>query len=314
MSVNLALQKSQQEDSMRPENCSHELDGTGPSVLRSVADPPVPPSAGHSPRTSAAIRTLVVVSFITTALLLSRQNVNAATVLWVGNCGNVAGYSTIQAAVNAASAGDTIKVCPGSYTENVTINKASLSVVSTGGASVTRIVAANIASVVTMTQPYASLVGFTLVPFGSVAKYDIGVNVAIQGNASAEIAHNIIRGGRIGVNLGCSSSGSTVYHNNVSGATETGINIDTCEIDARVLPGSTFNSVHHNTVCGGLIPYSIAGGDGSDFNAIHHNIARWISVYGDGNLVHNNTAQLVNVVPGNPANAAFNNTVAGGCP
>jgi hypothetical protein len=50
--------------------------------------------------------------------------------------------------------------------------------------------------------------------------------------------------------------------------------------------------VHHNTVCGGLVPYSIAAGDGSDFNAIHHNVARWISVYGDGNLVHNNTAQL----------------------
>src|SRR6185436_2113810 len=106
-------------------------------------------------------RRLVGASFIAAALLLSRQNVNAATVLWVGNCGNVAGYMTIQAAVNAASAGDTIKVCPGSYTENVTINKASLTVVSTGGASVTRIVAANIASVVTMTQPYASLVGFS---------------------------------------------------------------------------------------------------------------------------------------------------------
>jgi hypothetical protein len=48
------------------------------------------------------------------------------------------------------------------------------------------------------------------VPFGSVAKYDIGVNVAIQGNASAEIAHNIIRGGRIGVILGCPVPGGRV--------------------------------------------------------------------------------------------------------
>ena len=72
--------------------------------------------------------------------------------------------------------------------------------------------------------------------------------------------------------------------------------------------------MHHNTVCGGLIPYSIAGGEGSDFNAIHHNAARWISVYGDGNLVHNNTAQLFNIVPGTPVNANVNNTVAGVCP
>ena len=32
-------------------------------------------------------------------------------------------YNTIQAAINAASVGDTIKVAPGTYTENITINK-----------------------------------------------------------------------------------------------------------------------------------------------------------------------------------------------
>jgi len=30
--------------------------------------------------------------------------------------------------------------------------------------------------------------------------------------------------------------------------------------------------------------------------------------------VHNNTAQLFNIVPGNPANATLNNTVAAVCP
>ena len=173
--------------------------------------------------------------------------------------------------------------------------------------------AAVIDSVVTVTGVNAAVAGFTLVPWGSAAKYDIGVNVAIAGNASAEIAHNYIRGGRIGVNLGCASSGSTVYHNNVRGATETGINIDTCEIPPE-FPGSTFNSVHHNTVCGGLFPYSIAGGQGSDFNSVHHNTGRWITLFGDGNIVHNNTAQLFNIVPGNPANVTFNNTAAAVCP
>jgi hypothetical protein len=150
------------------------------------------------------------------------------------------------------------------------------------------------------------------VPAGSDAKYDIGVNLAVDGNASARIAQNVIRGGRIGVNLGCSSSGSTVHDNVIHWSSETGVNIDTCEM--RELPGSTFNSVHHNTVCGGLIPYSIAAGQGSDFNDIHHNTAKWISVFGDGNFVHNNTAQLFNVVKGDPLNVTFDNTVAAVCP
>jgi hypothetical protein len=254
-------------------------------------------------------RKVFVLSVMTTMVLLSWQRADAASVLWVGHCGGVAGFPTIQAAINAASAGDTVKVCPGIYVENVTIDKANLTLVSAKGANATRILAAQVASVVTITQPNASLVGFSLAPFGSVAKYDIGVNVNVGGDASAEIAHNVIRGGRIGVNLGCGSSGSTVYHNVVRGSTETGINIDTCEI-APEYPGSTFNSVHHNTVCGGLYPYSIAGGQGSDFNTVHHNTARWITLFGDGNIVHNNTAELFNISPGDPANVTFNNTVA----
>jgi len=267
------------------------------------------------------MKKILVLGTLVAAVLVSGQNADAATI-WVSpnalgpapgiSCNN-AGYLTIQAAINAANAGDTVKVCPGIYIENITINKANLTVSSTGGAGVTIIRSAVINSVVTVTGVNATVAGFTLVPAGSVAKYDIGVNVAIAGNASTQIAHNYIRGGRIGVNLGCASSGSTVYQNNVRGATETGINIDTCEI-APAYPGSTFNSVHHNLVCGGLFPYSIAGGQGSDFNSVHHNTARWITVFGDGNIVNNNTAQLFNIVPGNPANATFNNTVAAVCP
>jgi hypothetical protein len=267
------------------------------------------------------MRKVLVLIMLLAAVLVSGQNADAATI-WVSpsasgpapgiSCSD-AGYATIQAAINAANSGDIVNVCPGSYIENITINKANLTVSSTGGARVTIIRAAVINSVVTVTMGNATVAGFTLVPVGSEAKYDIGVNVAIAGNASAEIADNYIRGGRIGVNLGCASSGSTVYHNIVRGATETGINIDTCEIPPAY-PGSTFNSVHHNTVCGGLFPYSIAGGQGSDFNSVHHNTARWITLFGDGNIVHNNTAQLFNIVPGNPANVTFNNTAAAVCP
>lgn len=269
---------------------------------------------------SRKMRQFLFLIVLPAAVLAFGQTADAAT-MWVNPASlgpapgigcTSAGFPAIQAAINAASPGDTIKVCPGTYIENITINKPGLTVSSTEGYPVTVIRAAVVSSVVTVTGINSTIAGFTLVPMGSAAKYDIGVHVGIEGNASVQIAHNYVRGGRIGINLGCSSSGSTVYHNIVRSSTEAGINIDTCEIPPA-FPGSTFNSVHHNTVCGGAFPYSIAGGQGSDFNSVHHNTGKWITLFGDGNIVHNNTAQLFNIAPGNPANVKFNNTVAAVC-
>jgi hypothetical protein len=46
-----------------------------------------------------------------------------------------AGYTTIQAAVTAAVAGDTIQVCPGSYNENVSINKNNITLIGAGASA-----------------------------------------------------------------------------------------------------------------------------------------------------------------------------------
>jgi parallel beta-helix repeat protein len=57
------------------------------------------------------------------AASLSAGTALAATVV-VGTCNpNVPQYSAIQQAVNAVPAGSTVQVCPGTYTEQVTINK-----------------------------------------------------------------------------------------------------------------------------------------------------------------------------------------------
>ena len=87
------------------------------------------------------MRKVLVLIMLLAAVLVSGQNADAAT-RWVSpnasgpapgiSCNN-AGYATIQAAINAANAGDTVNVCPGSYIENITINKANLTVSSTGG-------------------------------------------------------------------------------------------------------------------------------------------------------------------------------------
>jgi hypothetical protein len=255
---------------------------------------------------------LLILGLVTAAMARS-------TVLWVnddapayaapGRDCIVAGYASIQAAVKAASPGDTINVCPGIYTENITIDKSNLIVVSTDGSPVTIVRSATASTdVFFVTQPNVTIDGFTIVPFGQSGKHDIGVNVGIEGAASTVIVHNYVRGGRIGVNLGCVSSASTVAQNTIRFSSEAGINVDTCE--APPFPGSNNNLVHHNTVCGGIYPYSIAVGGSSNNNEVHHNLAIWISSGGTGNFFHHNIAELFLIAPGNTEQQ---NTVADVC-
>src|SRR5436189_4923077 len=74
----------------------------------------------------------VALATILTALVAIPVTPAAAAqrTLWVDEdrqqCPN-ADYTTINAAIAAASTGDTIRVCPGFYDETVVVNKASLS-------------------------------------------------------------------------------------------------------------------------------------------------------------------------------------------
>src|SRR4029450_158996 len=105
---------------------------------------------------------------------------------------------------------------------------------STGGASVTTVEAAVSFYVFQVTAPGLTLEGFTIAPDGFAGGY-LGVNVPIEGYTDLTLNRNVVIGGRIGVNLGCVSFGSTLVHNPLTGQTEAGINVDTCE--ARAFPG-----------------------------------------------------------------------------
>jgi hypothetical protein len=216
-------------------------------------------------------------------------NDNAASYAPPGSSCVDAGYAAIQAAVDAASPGDVIAVCPGAYAENVVIVTERLAVVSTSGAAATVVKAPASAPVFLIAARRAVVQGLTIVPAG-FADGDIGVNVAIEGAAKVRILDNAIFGGRIGVNLGCTSHGSRVAFNTVNGQTEGGINIDTCEVPP--FPGSRLNFIHHNVVCAVTATASIALGGSSDSNKIQHNIATSISVFGFGNTVQDNVTQV----------------------
>ena len=75
------------------------------------------------------MRDVLVQFTLLAAVLVGGQSANAATI-WVspsasgpapGISCSIAGYATIQGAINAANAGDTVYVCPGSYLETITI-------------------------------------------------------------------------------------------------------------------------------------------------------------------------------------------------
>jgi hypothetical protein len=69
------------------------------------------------------LRSLLTVSLVATTLTAGSMSVASAATIEV--CATGGGqYSTIQAAVTAASASDTINVCAGTYSENVSIDKA----------------------------------------------------------------------------------------------------------------------------------------------------------------------------------------------
>jgi hypothetical protein len=248
----------------------------------------------------------------TLALLLSAQAA-AAEIRWVNNdaasyvppgadC-NVSGYATIQAAVDASSPGDVVKVCPGAYIENVVVTTGPLTITSTLPPPATVIQAAASTFVVHIAATGVTVRDFTLVPAG-FGDSDFGVHVAVEGVARARILGNEILGGRIGINLGCASARSVVAGNRVNGQSEGGINIDTCEV--MPFPGSHHNHIHHNIACSQTSTGSIALGGSSDNNQIHDNVATKISVFGAGNNVHDNTTQLV-IVDNSNANTLTNN-------
>ncbi|NLU71887.1 hypothetical protein HCC61_04170 [Streptomyces sp. HNM0575] len=134
-------------------------------------------------------------------------------------------YATIQAAVDAASAGDTIRVCAGTFNEAVTVNK---SLVFRGArAGVDARVGRTNPAQESIVQPPAGSTGFTVT--GGVSDVTIdGFTVrnstadgisTLAGGSGFTIVNNIVSGNRIGINFrspGTSSSPSLIRRNRLT--------------------------------------------------------------------------------------------------
>jgi ASPM-SPD-2-Hydin domain-containing protein len=137
------------------------------------------------------LRLSFTVCFFAPALLASTINVPAD-------------QPTIQAAINAASNGDTILVAPGTYTENINFLGKAITVESSKGAKVTIIDGGGVSSVVTFSSNEtlsSVLKGFTLRNGNAMNTLaEEGGGIAIEG-AAPTIKDNVIEG-NLGANAG----------------------------------------------------------------------------------------------------------------
>ncbi len=116
-------------------------------------------------------------------------------------------HLTIQAAVNAASAGDTIIVRGGTYNENVKVNK-RLTIVSENGADSTIVQAANSTDYVfEVTADYVNISGFTVE--GALDRWKAGMYITAN---YCNISNNNASNNMIGIRL--EHSNSNIISNN----------------------------------------------------------------------------------------------------
>lgn len=218
---------------------------------------------------------LVVVAL---CLFLMAVTASAATTIYVPD-----DYSTIQAAVDAASDGDTIIVRDGSYTENVDITK-QLAIQSENGASSTTVTAANSDDYVFyVTADSVVISGFTVT--GATGEKKAGIYLA-DGAEHCTISDNTVSNNYYGIHLD-SSSDNTLQNNTCHSNSNEGI----------FLWSSCNNNTIDNNTCysngahGGIFLWKSCCNNIITHNTCHSNPDHGIKIHesSDNNLLENNT-------------------------
>ena len=198
------------------------------------------------------IITLFCIAILVSLSIPFALPVAAATTIYVPDH-----YSTIQAAVNAASPGDTIIVRDGIYTENVNVYK-SVNIHSQNGAASTIVQAADPNDYVfEVMADYVNISGFTVkgaTGAGAIHVYSSS-NTTILGN------NCIFNGGAGGISL-WSSNNNTVSRNNCDSNSGGGIYLD-----------NSTNNVIHDNKCSFNSDFGISLNSSSSNNTIFANHA-----------------------------------------
>ena len=145
----------------------------------------------------------------TTSLGAGRQPIVKQTVkrniLYVGGSGP-GNYTTIQSAIDSASAGDTVFVYSGTYNENLIVDK-SIKLIGEGEDTCS-INGDGVRNVVNITTNWINMTGFRIVGNGG----ECGIYVITD---NVTLSHNHVSGNIIGISLD-ESTDSTLFMNNVT--------------------------------------------------------------------------------------------------
>ncbi len=184
------------------------------------------------------MKKIFFVSFFIFCLVVAVSMVSAATI-------NVPDdYSTIQAAINAASSGDTIQVAAGTYTENINVGTSNLTIQGAGADSTT-INGGSSGSVITVS---GALSGITIAAFTITAGFaSDGGGVFIEQGATVSVSNCIVAsntasitgGGIAVVNSTATISGCLIRANTAGGGGGVWVYGSTATITDTIITGNT---------------------------------------------------------------------------
>ena len=159
---------------------------------------------------------------------IDKVDINNATYDLVDQFGATGGFQSVQAAIDAASSGDTILIAQGTYNENVDVTKSGLTIENVAGQQVT----------ITGTGGYAGAISIASGVSNVTVKSSDGkpANFIVEGNATSQVAALYLVGNNADVKI----NGITT----IAGGPDAGSN--------SVLTGGGLNNVlFENNVFGG---------------------------------------------------------------
>ncbi len=232
------------------------------------------------------MRLVLSVLCVALFLLVLSQGAQAATI----NVGPGQTYTTIQAGINAANAGDTVNVLSGTYNEHVVVNK-SISLIGNGFPVVDGLGGTD---TITITASSVTLQGFSMIN----ASAGIHVSYSNNNNISGNVANNTAKG------IFVDFSNNNNLTGNVASTANNSFGIYLYCSDNNLVLGNTLNNNQigifiwssNNNVVSGNIAYDCSdgiylSGQGNNVsgNSLSNNSADGIDCYGIGNNVTSNT-------------------------